>query len=464
MSASKGSYVELQYGQVRPFEAGRPLQVLDGQTIERVDFSLPRGSVITGKVLDEFGEAMADVQVMAMRNQFFQGRRQVVPAGVPRTTNDIGEYRIFGLAPGQYYVSATLRTASLGDVVSADRSGYAPTYYPGTPIVSEARRLSVGLGETLHGIDLALAPARLSRVSGTVVDSDGRPLAGGVVMMLQSGGPMVMAMFGGQVRPDGSFVVSNVAPGDYTLRVAGTAGSGGPGAAPDVISARVTVAGEDITGLQLVGVKPTTASGRIILPHVGNSILPSSLQLTAMPAEPDLFAGGNIARVHDDFTFEMKVQPGRQLIRLAPMAQGVALKAVRLDGLDVTDSGIDVKPNENVSGLEVELTQQLSELSGLVTDTGGQAVKDYSLVVFARDPERWTATSRYFGGARPDQEGRFKIRNLPPGDYYAIALDYVEPGSGTDPDVLDRIKDRATAFSLVEGEAKVLELRPVTSP
>ena len=127
------------------------------------------------------------------------------------------------------------------------------------------------------------------------------------------------------------------------------------------------------------------------------------------------------------------------------------MKAVRLNGTDVTDTGIEVRPNEDVSGVEIELTTQVSELSGMVADARGQTVKDYSVVVFARDSARWTFGSRYFGGRPPDQDGRFKVRNLPPGDYYAIALDYVEPGAGTDPEFLEKIRDRATPFSMTEG-------------
>src|SRR5690349_17062792 len=91
ITAQKGSYVSLQYGQQRPFEAGRPLAILDGQTVEKVDFVLPRGGVITGRILDEFGEPLADAQVSALRSQFVNGRRRLMNAGRMASTNDIGE-------------------------------------------------------------------------------------------------------------------------------------------------------------------------------------------------------------------------------------------------------------------------------------------------------------------------------------------------------------------------------------
>ena len=126
LNASKGSFVQLQYGQTRPFEPGKPLELANGQTVERVDFKLPRGGIITGRILDEFGEPTSDVQVMAMRYQYIQGRRQLSPSGRPATTNDIGEYRIFALPSGQYFVSATYRGAVIAAAASKYRAGVPP--------------------------------------------------------------------------------------------------------------------------------------------------------------------------------------------------------------------------------------------------------------------------------------------------------------------------------------------------
>jgi hypothetical protein len=466
--ATKGSFVQLQYGQARPFEPGKPLEVADGQTIDKVDFNLPRGAIITGRVVDEVGEPTIDVQVAVMRYQYIQGRRQLVSAGRSATTNDIGEYRIFGLPPGQYYVSATFRIGNPFDIAaSSDRSGYAPTYHPGTASVAEAQRLTVELGQTRTGIDVVLSPTRLARITGTAVGSDGKPVTAGTLLVAQTSLGGFSMVSGGQFRPDGTFTISNVAPGEYTILAtpASMALSLLAGGASERISTTVTVAGEDINGLRLTGVKASTVTGRVILPEATpGAIGASTIQLTATdarPTPPVPLAGGGLGQVSDDFTFEMKVQPGLQLIRLGPQVPGVTLKAVRLNGTDVTDTGIEFRPNEDVSGVEIELTTQVSELSGMVADAHGQTVKDYSVVVFPRDSTRWTPGSRYFGGGRPDQDGRFKVRKLPPGDYYAIALDYLEPGSGTDPELLERIRDRATPFSMTDGGVQTVDLKLV---
>jgi hypothetical protein len=263
--------------------------------------------------------------------------------------------------------------------------------------------------------------------------------------------------------------MSNLTPGEYSIGVSQTSlGPGLSGSVTDSISTTVTVAGEDINGLRLIGVKPSTVTGRVILPQTtAGAIRPASIQLIANAARPTPipnFGGGGGNRVNDDFTFEMKVQPGQRVIRLSPQFQGATLKAVRRNGADVTDDGIEVRPNEDISDVEIELTTQSSELSGMVADARGQTVKDYSVVVFARESARWFTGSRYLGTGRPDQDGRFKVRNLPPGDYYAIALDYVEPGAGTDPEFLEKIRNQATTFSMTEGAAKPLDLKLAAAP
>jgi hypothetical protein len=165
LTAVKAGYIQLQYGQQRAFEAGRPVDLRDGQTLDKIDFALPRGSVITGRVLDEFGEPVMDVQVAAMRYQFVRGQRRLAPVGRPVPTNDIGEFRLFGLSPGQYYVSAT-QGSSLLTMISTgampeptdNRSGYAPTYYPGTPRGADAHALTLDVGQTLNDITITLSP------------------------------------------------------------------------------------------------------------------------------------------------------------------------------------------------------------------------------------------------------------------------------------------------------------------
>jgi hypothetical protein len=455
LMASKGGYVTLQYGQRRPLQAGQPIEVSEGQVIEKLDFALPRGGVIIGQVLDEFGDPITGAFVQALRYQFFNGQRRLMPTG-GAATDDRGDFRLFGVAPGDYYVTATLRNGFMPGV-SDDRLGYAPTYYPGTPVSSEAQRITVAVGQEVPGIVIQLVAARTMTISGIARDGDGRPLANAPVMVMQKaddGGVAFGAMSGGSTtRADGTFTVGNVAPGSYTLQ-ARSNGNPAENATVDVV-----VSGGDITGVVLTVTRGATARGRI---RFDSGTRPSDLRpgdVRIFPASPEpgpLFGGGP-GTVKEDWTFEVTGLSGRRLLRFnTPPAW--AVKNVTVDGADITDATIDFK-GDDVDGIEVVLTQRISEVSGSVTNSSGAKITDATVIVFADDRERWTPMTRFVRSARPDQDGRFKVRGLPPGRYVAVALDYIEPGEESNPETLEQLRSRGTSLTLRDGETHALDLK-----
>jgi hypothetical protein len=249
----------------------------------------------------------------------------------------------------------------------------------------------------------------------------------------------VMMMFGppAQIKADGSFVVSGLAPGRYMLQVRGMAVGGDAEAA----YLDLTVNGEDINGVKLVATKPSAVTGRVLVdPAAASALRPSTITLGLQSVEPDMFMFGLApGKVADDLTFEIKAAPGRARIGLFGQSPGWAIRSVRYRGADVTDSGIEFRPNEDVADVEVELTNRLSSLSGLVANSKGETLTDYSIVVFPNDRDKWTPNSRYMRTARPDQDGRYKVNGLPPGEYRVIALDYVDQNEWSSPEFLEGI-------------------------
>ncbi len=496
VSVSKSGFVTMQYGQNRPFEPGRPIELAESQLMEKTDVALPRGSVLAGRVVDEFGEPVADANVSAMRMQFTNGKRRLVPSGRNSQTNDLGQFRIYGLPPGDYYVSATLRSVETfmmdlmsgpgGPTGSNQNAGYAPTYYPGSPSPAEAQRVSVAVGQELASVDIALQPVRLAKISGTAIGTDGKPMGGAMLMLIPSMREAMIFGPGGTSRTnkDGQFTISGVTPGDYTLqlRSIGTmmtevAGAGamvfataaGPGAPPagaqpepEFAMLPVSVAGDDINNLIVVGSHGAKATGRFTF---DGGIKPegiASMRVTAPPADqeggPMIGVGG--AAVKENGSFEVSGLTGIRLFRPANLPKGWSLKSVRYDGNDVTDTGVQFKPGEDLEGIEIELTSKSTSLSGSVTDDRGQAAKDYTVVVFPDDPQKWVLPmNRWTASARPDQDGRFKVTSLPPGAYYAIAVDYAPQGEWNDPDWLERARAKASRFTLDEGGTKSLDLK-----
>ena len=112
-----------------------------------------------------------------------------------------------------------------------------------------------------------------------------------------------------------------------------------------------------------------------------------------------------------------------------------------------------------VDELEIELTQKLTTVSGAVSDDRGRIGLGGTVIVFADDSARWGPQSRFIQSARPDQQGRFTIRGLPPGTYVAIAVGYLEPGEERDPDLLQEWRRHGTVFVLSEGETHALDLK-----
>lgn len=489
LTASKAGYMTLRYGQKRSFEAGTPIEISDGQLMERADFALPKGAAITGRIFDEYGDPVANARVQVLRYQTVQGQRRLLPAGGGDQTDDTGAYRIYGLAPGDYYLSATLRANNgpFFDDGNNDTTSYASTYYPGTGSVSEAQRITLGVGQEQPNVTFALQPVRTVKITGTALNSMGTALTNGMVTLMPAdnvglgGGPgPVLFNFGGngRVRADGSFTIANVSPGNYTLMaVAGPGGGrgggfairiGGPGGPGlddiELASIPLSVANEDVTGLTVVTSKGASLSGNVIAAEGSAAKLSTSqVQIVAQPANGQFLPGplGNRpARVEDDGTFVLTGLTGQKFVRVNGLPQEWTLKAVMLNGVDVTDSALEFRGSTENSGLQVILTDKVSDVNGKVTTTRGEVTRDYTVVVFPDDPTKWAFPSRFVKTGRADQQGQFRIRALPPDDrYLAVAVDYLEDGEGTDPQFLEQIKDRATRFALGDGESKSLDLK-----
>lgn len=136
------------------------------------------------------------------------------------------------------------------------------------------------------------------------------------------------------------------------------------------------------------------------------------------------------------------------------------MKSILLDGEDVTDSGVEFTPGRSYDGLQVIFSRKTTDLSGALTDDRGKPVLDATVVIFPANKDLWTFSSRYVRSARPDTNGRYSIKSLPPSDdYLIIAVQNLEQGQGSDPEFLARAAEEATRFTLNEGEIKAVDIK-----
>jgi hypothetical protein len=468
MTASKGGFVSLQFGQRRPSESGTPIELADAQTIDKITIALPRGSVLGGRVTDEFGEPVANASVTAMRYAYTAGARRLVPAPGANgrdTTDDQGQFRLFGLPPGEYYVSATLRSG--GPEVTdpmGELSGYAATYFPGTTNIGEAQRVTVAIAQENTSVNFGLIATRLVRVSGQVMMSNGAPAPGGMVVLAptNAGGGRAMLMqqggAGNRIDQTGRFRLPNVAPGRYQMQA--RAG----GREFELARMDLVVGTEDVEGLTLVTAPGAVINGTIVS-DTGETFdfRPQQLQVSARLASPETQGAGQGgpggSRLGDDWSFSLRNVIDPILVRTSS-PQGWTLKSVLLNGQDITDTPMEFPPGQTIGGLQIVMTKKVTTLSGLVTDGRGNPALDATVVVFPSDEKLWMYQSRFIKAARPDQDGRYRMTALPGGtDYLVVAVQRLEDGQAGDPEFLGSVRDSAVKLELGDGESKAVDVK-----
>jgi Carboxypeptidase regulatory-like domain len=472
VTATRAGFLTTAYGQRRPTDAVAPIALQPGERRENVDIALSRPSAIVGRVLDDAGEPVESAYVRVLHIQYRGGRRRLVDAGGQGThrTDDRGAYRLYGLPPDEYVVGA-----SVGQVVSgqpvADRPGFSTSYHPGTANPQEAKRIPVDLAQDVSGVDVMLVTSPTVRISGIILDATGRPLDDGLILTpRRTSGALVADPIGARIDPDGRFEFRNVTLGEYVIQA--SKGGDNPNDEGEFASQFVTVGNTDITGVTIRLSRGSKLTGRITLEGNASAASYFALNLQAVPADvdrtPQNLETPASARIQEDGAFDMAGLSGPRVLRLTESTDWT-LKAVLFNGRDVTDTPLPFgTPNQSIDGLEVVLTDRVSEVTGHAVDARGRAVADATAVIFSTDralwgePSRWGETSRFVVSAPIGNDGGFSVRHLPPGYYYAAAVTQVAPGEWRNPDLLDALVPSATPITIIEGDIVTTTLRAVT--
>ncbi|HKE83785.1 MAG TPA: carboxypeptidase-like regulatory domain-containing protein [Vicinamibacterales bacterium] len=471
LTVSRTGFITLQFGQRRPFESSTPITLAEGTNTE-ANVALIRGGVIHGRVLEQSGEPLAGTRVQALRSRVVQGKRRLQSVGAADQTDDTGAFRIYGLPAGDYYVVAA---AGLGDQVKRD----PPTYYPGTANLAEAQPITILPGAEASA-DFQIGDVRNARVSGIVVNSAGNPIPAMVNLVSEtvSTGPALEGTVAAlQVHadagPDGRFTLENVPPGPYTLTAMLMPGPVGPDVFqaprtgppsiadmvrrfPEQAVTPLVVNGSDVAGLTLVTQRAAVLSGSIVADSGVTRPLPRGIRVS-----PHNVSFGTMMTIGDasNSGFELVGLATPFTIGVQGVPEGWTVKSILLDGRDVIDETVDLHGAN--AALRIVLSDRPSSVVGSVQSRNESI--DYNVVIFPEDSTKWNFESRYIKTTRTDAQGQFRIPDLPAGErYLAAAVDYLEDGEQNDPQFLERLRLRATSFSIGEGEQRSLRLDPIS--
>jgi hypothetical protein len=483
--------------------AGGGLIVAEGQVMDNVTIPLYHGSAISGRLTDAFGDPLDGASVEVVRAPSGQPPQSFSNSG---GVNDLGEFRISRLQPGSYYLLAVPRGGGQwGGGPDQQTTAAVPTYYPGVLSIDQAQPILVERGQTVSGMDFPVIEQAVTVITGIVLDSTGQPAIGGNVSVEGTAGWTGGGFGGGgPIKEDGSFEL-RLAPGDYRLsafaappRSAGDSSQSGTAPRQQQMGMmRLTVGTEPISNVVINAGDGSTISGKIIFDGDAPPVDARKINVGAQgaaangpgfgPRRANDCRTSNGGKVNADLTFTIDGVRGSCLLTIGVQDSRWQPRSAIYRSTDLLDRPIELANNQAVRDVQVTLTTRRTELSAEVTGDQGESVQDYVLLAFSTDKARRTM-HRYLGiGARvsnsmpvgptgtppPTNPGALAslrqirqgiITNLPPGDYFVVALDDLASDDVRDPAFFEPLLAHATRVTLRDGEPQTVQLRRLKLP
>jgi len=490
LAATHPGYVRGEYLQRGPNGKGLPFRLTPGEELKDAKISLAQTGAIAGRVFDSKGKPFPYVQVQALRFSYRGVQRVLSPARVA-TTNDLGEYRLFWLPPGQYAVMVmplrgnvpdpiinTTGSYSVGDSVVppvgmpsilSENDATLPMFYPGTITPSSATMLTVRSAEDMRGIDLTLTATSTRKVRGTVLNMPAPqpaaafpvPTRANVRLISRDPAPSVtMAsapLFSSTAVPNatnGAFEVNGVLPGSYFA------------------VAEISV-GNNSSATTLFGSVPIEVResdlDNVSIPLAAGFDVPIRVTIEGRPGnEPD----PDLARIQAGLTFTdvsrtiigpQNPQTGAHLIRsVLPGTYSVYwsqsgtpvgyIKSIKFEGSEVVGRSfrLDGPPS---SPIEIVVSPKFATVTGTVLSTTQQPLAGVTVVAIPVIGTRGNYTS-----ATSDAQGRFRVTGLWPADYRILAFEDIENFAWVNRDFMRPYENQGRQVHVEEGGAETVQV------
>lgn len=455
LSVWRNGYSRAEYGQEKPGDPGATLTLRSGQNVTDLQFKLARWGVLTGRVFDEDGEPMPFVRVNAQKLHYENGRRSFQVVG-QTASNDLGEFRLFDLAPGRYYLSAEEQTwyqfvmnrQSSSDSQKPATKGHTKIYYPNAIDMERASPVLVKEGEEIPKIDFLMREVPVFSVRGRVVNQISKSGHGINVDLVHRQGNSWSDVASGRAKGDGSFELPEVASGEYTLLA--ILFEDGKVYAGEV---DVDVSAADVEGLVVPVTLGANLPGRVR--WEGKSAPAATGDISVTFETETLSIGRTSARVDQHGEFVVKEVPdGTYRVVVMGLSKDSYIKEVKLGGDPLPDTEFHLRGA--AGNLEITINTDGAMIAGSVLTADDLPATGAWVVAVPEESRR--KLQRLYKFQSTDQYGHFELHGLAPGKYKLFSWQGIEQSAWQDADFLKPYEDKGQDLEVKDGDKKSADL------
>ncbi|MBL8228176.1 MAG: carboxypeptidase regulatory-like domain-containing protein [Bryobacterales bacterium] len=460
LRASKPGFLTMDYGS-RPSTpyTGMPVDVGPGQEVTGLEFKISPQAVILGRVLDDEGEVIPNVQIQLLRRRGASGRSGVTAGGA---TNDIGEFRIANIPSGKYVLAVHPSRRFLeSETAGGERpEEYGTTYYPSEASPATAAVIQVTAGAELRGIDVRLKRSRTYRVQGSVMGAPAGQEARSIRVMLIPSDDEIRFRggrdFAANLTEEGRFQILSVDPGTYTAVAMSLRNR------PTTIGkVPVTVLGSDVRDVVIPAGESLVVTGTVRVDPPNAEISLSSLRILMMPVDSLPYSSTD-APVGKDGDFRME-NVSRE--RYYPSISGAALgtyyvKSVKEGGRELAETILDFSAGGSAGPLEITVGAASASVEGVVLEQGKPSSGRFVVLIPQGTRLKFRNLHRQ---ANSDADGRFRITGVAPGEYLAMAFDELGWDPVSEPGLLKTYERSAVKVTAREDGQSQVELKLIST-
>lgn len=457
LEVSHNGYLNSEYGQKKPGHPAANLSLAPGQSMTDLIFKLLRSASISGHVIDEDGEPLPRAFVRAFQRSSYGGKRGMGLVAWT-STNDLGEYRIFDLGPGRYFIRANYESRKylIGITPSSpqmSKEDYPPTFYPNITDSSKASAITVKAGDEITAVDFILKPSPVVTVSGRVLSALTTQPDSGLGVSLTPRSEILVGddsrLVGETLDKKGTFIIRNVFPGSYILRA-----RLGDIQAPFSTRRDVDVGNSDMEGVNLTITPGVDVPGHFVWEQKPPGEV-QSLRVALRSLDEGTY-NSEPREVKPDGSFVIKnVSEGVYRPDVFIRSWDCYLESARYGLAEVIDGGLAIHPGTDAS-LELRISCRAAQIEGFALTGDALPAAGVHIVAIPDAPSRnqeWKYREEV-----TDQNGRFLLRGIVPGKYRIFSLDCADDFDWYDPEQLKPYESKGVSIEIQEGDKETLQL------